>query len=141
MMNDGGAEMERSDEPFNMAFAEVPVLSLASSDLVAISEMIGKFLALMRRRVKSSSGHEAAECEVAFERLERLQQQLAEREEGRLLALRLEDLLSLDGALMLFTVFLYVEVPKSERREMIIEALWQMREQLADMRRDRFHLN
>lgn len=140
-MNDGGVEMEFLDEPFNMAFADVPVLSLASSDLAALSEMLGKFLALMRRRVEHTSGYEAAACEAAFERLERLQQRLGEREEGRLLVLQLEELLSLDAALMLFSVFLYLEVSPSEWREMIIEALWQVREQLADMRRDRFHLN
>ena len=120
---------------------EGPFLSLASTDLEALAEMIRIFLAAMRQKPLPKSASDIALCQAAFDRLELLQQRLTSLEMAQALALRLEDLQSLEGALMLFSIFLCLEVPPSEKRATTLEALWQMREQLARLRRDRYHLN
>ncbi|WP_220208456.1 hypothetical protein [Reticulibacter mediterranei] len=123
------------------AAADVPVVSLAASDRAALAEMIRAFLVAMRQKPVPTSASDAALCQVAFERLEHLQQRLGSENEGHLLALRLEDIQSLEGALLLFAIFLHLEVPSSEKRATVLESLWDLRDQLAQLRRDRFHLN
>jgi hypothetical protein len=133
--------MEFHNMNANAAAVDVPVISLAASDRAALAEMIRAFLAAMRQKPVPTSASDAALCHDAFERLEHLQQRLASENEGHLLALRLEDIQSLEGALLLFSIFLHLEVPPSEKRATVLENLWAMRDQLAHLRRDRFHLN
>ena len=133
--------MESSNEHIETVLSGGPVLSLAPADLAGLAEMIGAFLAAMRQKPIPTSASDAALCRAAFERLEHLQQRLASGQEGRLLALRLEDIQTLESALLLFAVFLHLEVSPSERRATVLECLLDLRDQLAHLRRDRFHLN
>jgi hypothetical protein len=123
---------ELYDENVNAREVDIPCLSLALSDRLALAKMIRSFLSAMRQKPLPASDSEAAACTAAFERLERLQQQLA---------LHLDDLHALHGALMLFSVYLILETPKSERRDLIVDALWEMRDHLRQVERQRFHLN
>jgi hypothetical protein len=136
---DGMRELHNED--VDAREADMPCLSLALSDRLALATMIRSFLLAMRQKPLPASDSETATCTAAFERLERLQKQLASDEHGRTLVLRLEDLYALHGALMLFSVYLILETPKSERRDLIVEALWEMRDHLRQVERQRFRLN
>ena len=129
--------MEISNKDCNIAFPEFAGHRLTPDDLAALAGVIGNFLALMKQKPVPASEREAATCRAAFGRLERLQQRLAavKQDGGGVLFLRLEDLLALDAALLLFSVFLVLEMPASARRELILEALWAVREHLAAFRR------
>ncbi len=129
--------MELPKEDFNMALPELAGQWLTRDDLADLASVIGTFLALMKQKPVPASEREAATCRAAFGQLERLQQRLAAVEEdgGGVLLLRLEDLVALDAALLLFSVFLVLEMPASERRELILDALWGVREHLAALRR------
>lgn len=127
-------------ESFETIFPGDPVLSLAPADLAGLAKMIGTFLAAMRQKSVPTSASDATLCQEAFERLEHLQQRLVSQE-GHLLALRLEDIQSLEAAVLLFSIYLHLEVPPSDRRTTILEGLWNIQDQLSHLRRNRFHLN
>jgi hypothetical protein len=118
---------EMTPEHFN--HEEIILLEPATlEDMGGLADIIGAFIAAMRRRIPVADEHQAA-----FERLEQLHTRLANNKgNGMLLQ---DDFLSIDAALVLFSVFLYLEVPKSERRETVIDGLFQMREHLSVLRR------
>ncbi len=138
--NEDGMTALRSEHG-DVGETDMPCLSLALSDRLVLAKMVQSFLSAVRQKPLPASDQEAATCTAAFERLERLQQQLVSVEQGHTLVLRLDDLHALHGALMLFSVYLILETPKSERRDMIIEALWEMRSHLTQIHNNRFRLN
>jgi hypothetical protein len=73
-----------------------------------------------------------SEGEYAFDRLERLQQHVSLVTKG--ITLTQDDITSLEAALVLFSTFLYLKIPPSEKRARTLDALWEMREHLAVMR-------
>ncbi|MBE3560450.1 MAG: hypothetical protein IMW89_14685 [Ktedonobacteraceae bacterium] len=118
---------------------EGPPLPLLAEDVEALERMLRLFRAALRRRLPASRGRD-----MACEQIGNLQQKLAralldEASGGRWLAR--EELKSLGRTMQMLQIFLFLLIPSSEERQRQIDALWQVRERLGQLQRDRAHLN
>lgn len=111
----------------------IPLVPMALEDGEGrgLAGIIEAFLAVMQRRIPAPVVEQYA-AQGAFDRLEQLRIRLTQ--EGKS-ALLMEDLLLLDAALMLFSIYLCLECPESELREAAIEGFWTLRGQLSALRR------
>ncbi|MBE3561973.1 MAG: hypothetical protein IMW89_22535 [Ktedonobacteraceae bacterium] len=116
-----------------------PALLLLAEDVTALERMVRLFRTTLYWRLPPSAGREAA-CEGLAE----LQQRLAlapadEESSGRWIARA--DLSILERVLQMMQIFLFLLVPPSEQRQQVIESLWDTRERLYQLRKERSHLN
>jgi hypothetical protein len=107
--------------------AVIPFVPTTLDEIEGVADIIEAFLVVMRRLPTSE------EQERAFEQLERVRQRFLT--EGKR-ALLLDDILTLDAALLLFLTLLSLKVAPSTKREIVIESLWQMRSHLSVLRSD-----
>lgn len=108
-------------------FDDEEMMPVTLDDMEGVRVLLRVFLDAMQRRLPPSQ-----EQQAAFDLLECLYRRLGQEGKNALL---MEDILLLDAALMLFSIFLMLEVPRSERREIALDGLWEMRGQLSMLRR------
>ncbi|MBE3561220.1 MAG: hypothetical protein IMW89_18670 [Ktedonobacteraceae bacterium] len=116
-----------------------PALLMLAEDVTALEQMLQLFRAALHWRLPPSTGREAA-CERLAELQQRLAQAPADEESnGRWVAQA--DLYALERALQMVQVFLFLLVSPSPQRQQVIESLWDTRERLHQLRKERSHLN